>query len=267
MTRAKFAIGQLSDPDLLTPPAASTQQWLFVTAALVAPALLAPTAIDSLFRTWGRGLFPIGTIIPPAAMILISFLFWQRVAPLPRSTEHMPSVGIALGFVFGAFAAGANLLLVDSASIAQTRAGWFELETFVVALQLLLVVPLAEEAAFRGIFYRRLRERCNPLAATLISSALFAAFHGGGTATIYAFILAITLALTYELTGSLVAPFIIHSMYNAVPFWAYYSSAQTPTTPGPIWLALALLSLAFSLVCRQAATIVEDPTLQPSSEH
>jgi len=262
-----FEIGQLSHPDILetAAPSPSRNEWLLVTAALVAPPLLAPTAIDNLFRYWGRGLFPIGSIIPPAAMILISFLFWQRVAPLPGSKTRSRSIAIALGFVFGVFAAATNLLLVDSASIAQTRAGWFELETFVVAIQLLFVVPLAEEAAFRGVFYRRLRERCNPLAATVISAILFAAFHGGGGAAVYAFVLGLVLAITYERTGSLISPFIIHSMYNAVPLGLLLIRAN-PDDTSPIWLALALLSLAFTLICRKAANILADSPLQSPTE-
>ncbi|MDR0326251.1 MAG: CPBP family intramembrane metalloprotease [Oscillospiraceae bacterium] len=81
-----------------------------------------------------------------------------------------------------------------------------------------VVVPLAEEAVFRGLSFRFLRRGFSlPIAITL-QAALFAVFHGSTVQMIYAFPVGIVLGLVYARCGTLAAPIILHMAVNAVSF-------------------------------------------------
>ena len=94
-----------------------------------------------------------------------------------------------------------------------------------VVIAVTVLAPLGEEWLFRGLFFRSLRDglaRWMPLtpAASLgaaLSSLLFAQVHtndGQTTQWPALFIMGILLALTYEWTGSLLAPMLVHALNN-----------------------------------------------------
>ncbi|MFV0600987.1 MAG: lysostaphin resistance A-like protein [Brachymonas sp.] len=122
-----------------------------------------------------------------------------------------------------------------------------------MVLAVTVLAPLGEEWLFRGLFFRSLRDglaRWMPLTlaaciGTALSSLLFALVHtGDGQMTQWPalFIMGMLLALTYEWTGSLLAPMLVHALNNmfallgtlAVPgvqlsgSWVFFLVASAP---------------------------------------
>ncbi|MCD8075823.1 MAG: CPBP family intramembrane metalloprotease [Lachnospiraceae bacterium] len=77
-----------------------------------------------------------------------------------------------------------------------------------------LLVPVAEELIFRGLVYERMRTRLCKRQAVFFSALLFALYHGNPIQMIYAFPMAMLLALLYEQSGCLVAPVLFHMGAN-----------------------------------------------------
>lgn len=106
-----------------------------------------------------------------------------------------------------------------------------EVFLLLVPLSFLLVGP-GEELLFRGLVQGILRETLHPTRAIVLASALFASIHlfslTGEGKLVYisvAFVLAIVLGATYEYTGNLTVPAVIHAAYNAVQFAGAYLTA------------------------------------------
>lgn len=76
------------------------------------------------------------------------------------------------------------------------------------------VIPLAEELMFRGILYKRYRERQNFWYSAICSSVLFSFMHVSITQMLYTFLLGLMLAYVYEKFGSFSAPFVLHVFFN-----------------------------------------------------
>lgn len=75
--------------------------------------------------------------------------------------------------------------------------------------------PLTEEFIFRGYLYGVIRRYFGVLPALLFTSAFFALIHLNVPAILPLFVLAIGLTLAYEVTGSLLAPMLMHALFNA----------------------------------------------------
>lgn len=101
---------------------------------------------------------------------------------------------------------------------------------------MLFVVGPSEELLFRGVVQGRLREVFGPITAIGITSLAFAGMHGfalvGGSTV--GNILALTLLLSpalvlgasYEYTGNIVVPAVIHGVYNStLVFFLYVAVA------------------------------------------
>ena len=84
-----------------------------------------------------------------------------------------------------------------------------------IAISAIIVAPVAEEIVFRGYIYTTTKRFSSRFFATLLSSLLFAVVHFNITALIPLLFLAIILALSYELSGSLWAPISIPARFNA----------------------------------------------------
>jgi hypothetical protein len=77
-----------------------------------------------------------------------------------------------------------------------------------------LIGPLGEEIFFRGFAYTAFRRRFGPAAAAVASAALFAVVHLNPMALIPIFLMGLVLAVLYERTGTLAAPFALHAVNN-----------------------------------------------------
>lgn len=84
-------------------------------------------------------------------------------------------------------------------------------------LAILIIAPIVEEFAFRGIIMTKLRKEYSSIVAIMISAILFGLIHlmtGSILIVLFAIIGGIIFGLSYEKTGTLFAPIIVHSIGN-----------------------------------------------------
>lgn len=82
-----------------------------------------------------------------------------------------------------------------------------------------VVSPLAEEIAFRGIIYNRMKKYFRtPLAAIVLSALLFGIYHGNFVQAVYGFCMGALLAYVYEVFGRFFYAFLFHAAANAAVY-------------------------------------------------
>ena len=85
-----------------------------------------------------------------------------------------------------------------------------------ISMTLLAIVgaPIVEELVFRGSLYRFLKFRMSKTSAVLISAGVFASIHSNLTGFFPLLILGIFLCLSYEISGNLKVPILMHAIFN-----------------------------------------------------
>jgi membrane protease YdiL (CAAX protease family) len=77
-----------------------------------------------------------------------------------------------------------------------------------------LAAPLCEEFIFRGLIFGGLRRSMGALPAMLVSAAVFAIVHPP-LSMLPVFVLGLLAAWSYERGQRLLAPMLVHALYNA----------------------------------------------------
>ena len=106
-----------------------------------------------------------------------------------------------------------SMLFVDN-TVAELAGDILDVPFFLMFLIMAVFGPFCEEMVFRGAFFRGFRRSGNIFGAILLSGLLFAFMHMNFNQAAYALLLGIMMALLAEATGSTVAPFIIHFIFN-----------------------------------------------------
>lgn len=145
---------------------------------------------------------------------------------------------LVLGGVVGAFVLSilGTLVLsavsVEGAPNQATELGQQDPTVFLLLIVgAFLVIGPCEELLFRGVVQRRLREDFGPVVAIGVAAALFAAIHffalnGPSLARLASVSVllfpSLVLGATYEYTGNLTVPILIHAIYDAIIFGLLY---------------------------------------------
>lgn len=111
-------------------------------------------------------------------------------------------------------------------------------------INLLIIAPISEEIALRGIVYTRVEKTTNAVVAIVISSLLFGLMHiaaGGIVLIIGAILMGALFGLIFYKTNSLLICFIAHSVANLPDFILY----DHPFFSNEM---LIILKIAFGLV-------------------
>ncbi|MGE5280438.1 MAG: lysostaphin resistance A-like protein [Deltaproteobacteria bacterium] len=106
---------------------------------------------------------------------------------------------------------------LDVAPIAASSLGF---------ILVLLLGPCFEELVFRGFLFPALRRRFSLTQAALLSSAVFALFHGYFFLFPYVFVLGVVLAFLYERRGNLIAPVVFHTLNNGIVLVLFFLSLK-----------------------------------------
>lgn len=122
------------------------------------------------------------------------------------------------------------------------------IETGLAIVTVVILAPLAEELIFRGFFYRLLKRKWGPLAATLISALVFAIIHGEPWYLFGLVGIGIVLALVYEVTGSVLACWITHMVHNGVSLSMMINSDQPTGQAQPLTLVDGLIGAGSLLI-------------------
>lgn len=79
-----------------------------------------------------------------------------------------------------------------------------------------VLAPVVEEILFRGMLLPALAKRFGVTAAVLVTAMVFSSIHAHVPSLVPLFILSASLSLAYLGTGSLVAPMVMHALFNSV---------------------------------------------------
>ena len=107
-----------------------------------------------------------------------------------------------------------NLLHIQTHFSNQVQEQLLSGSLIVQIIGLGMAAPLAEELIFRGLIYRRMRQLFPVWAAILLSALLFAVYHGNPIQMIFAFPMAVVLALGYEHGKVFIFPVLFHMGSN-----------------------------------------------------
>ena len=248
--------------DLLSDPGSDApdlpRRWAVLAPVIALAPLVTYRLLEFASASWTRtswGMVAEHTL-PPLAMLGVTLALWRRVPPLPgrlaRGAFGGVGVSVAVGVMLGTAAALMNLLLILTAR-AEGGQGVASIDPGAAALvvHVVLLAPLAEEVTFRGLIYRIFRQSMLPRSAILLSALIFGLMHVELGKAMWAFLLGLVAAAAYEQTRSLLTPFLIHGLFNAVPIGVAVLRAK-PDDTGPIWLVLAVVGVIFSVSARSA---------------
>jgi uncharacterized protein len=127
----------------------------------------------------------------------------------------------ALPLIFASSAVVSSLLHLNSESDSQPIVQLFEgitdpAKKIPIIVLAVVIAPLAEEFVFRGFLYGVTKRFAGSLPALIFSGAVFALVHLHLPSLLPLFLLACVLTFAYELTGSLIVPMAMHSLFNAI---------------------------------------------------
>jgi CAAX protease family protein len=105
-------------------------------------------------------------------------------------------------------------------------------ELILAFVTLVIVAPLAEELLFRGYLYGKLRKSVPIWVAMLIVSALFGLVHGQWNVAVDVFALSLVMCTLREITGSIWAGVLLHTMKNGLAFYLLFINPTLLTTMG-----------------------------------
>jgi membrane protease YdiL (CAAX protease family) len=127
----------------------------------------------------------------------------------------------ALPLIFASSAVISNLLHVNTQKDSQPIMQLFErvsepTKKIPIIVLAVVIAPLAEEFFFRGFLYGVLKRYAGALPALVFTGVAFAVIHLHVPSLLPLFLLACVLTLAYEMSGSLLVPMAMHSLFNAI---------------------------------------------------
>jgi hypothetical protein len=187
-----------------------------------------------LGNAWGTTVAQIVTLQVYMVLLIILCLWFRPVteppiALRPSGTQHaIASVGIwiatvaaivlfyfCLGSIFGSVAQVATHITAF-ATDAKRLQGQPTPAWIIAIVRGCLIVPIFEEAFFRGVLLSWLRTHLNVHRAIFVMAAIFALMHGSLVVAPYVFIFAIVLGYVRVRTGSTFNTIIMHSLNNVI---------------------------------------------------
>lgn len=108
----------------------------------------------------------------------------------------------------------ASKIDVTSESYQRVQEMFYAPSLLVQFIVLVLLSPICEELIYRGLVYKRLREKNSFIRAALLSSLIFSVIHGNLVQMFYAFCMGMFLCFLMERFGNLKASMIAHVFMN-----------------------------------------------------
>lgn len=120
--------------------------------------------------------------------------------------------------------------------------------------------PLGEELLFRGVLFRRMRTWCGFLPAAVITSLIFALFHGNILQGAYGFFMGMIFAFGYERLRTIWVPVWMHAAANGMSVLATeYAGFRNILAAGPVFgMAAGLFTAAAALILLGRLTAGQD---------
>ncbi len=219
--KARDQLPYLLDPDASPPPRVSLSDGLI--AAMVFFVIQAVVALIAAKihggRLTGAAMLVAFSIAGGLTYLLMRWVYARaKTEDVPRvfGARGRPLLGIVGGLITGLLAAG-YLYIIDTTGLLQEatrdRGVFIEPGWWVLPLAL-IAAPLFEEFIFRGLIFGGLRRSFGVWPAALASAAVFAIVHPA-ISMVPVFLMGVGAALVYERTRRLLAPMLLHAVYNA----------------------------------------------------
>ena len=184
--------------------------WAILAGVLPMPDLSEP----AVWRLWAE-------IMPLLAIVFFTLIFWliEKKNVKLHLTDN-PTNGALLGIVMGVLWLAIPTLLMYITKCIHFD-GMNEVKLFPVWMLAAFLNVIMQELLVRGYLYQMLKQKHNIVAAIIVTTALFTACHGGAfEAGIIPVVNVITMSLfmtaVLEYSGSLVAPIIMHFLWNGI---------------------------------------------------
>lgn len=219
--KARDQLPYLLDPAVTPPARVSTADGLIAAMLLFVLQAVLMLALGELAKADpGQArlvAFGVGGMLVYAIMRLVYWLGKTGGVPVMLAGPPARTLGWGLGAGLAAGALGLcylylagrwQLLQHALPSGATLEAHWLFLLAAVAA-------PLCEEFIFRGLIFGGLRRSLGLMPGMLMSAALFAIVHPP-VLMLPMFVLGLGTAYVYDKTRSLLAPMLVHAIYNAV---------------------------------------------------
>ena len=168
----------------------------------------------AIWRLWAE-------IMPLLAIVFFTLIFWliEKKNVKLHLTDN-PNNGALLGIVMGVLWLAIPTLLMYIIKSLHFD-GMNEVKLFPVWMLAAFLNVIMQELLVRGYLYQMLKQKHNIVAAIIVTTALFTACHGGAfEAGIIPVVNVITMSLfmtaVLEYSGSLVAPIIMHFLWNGI---------------------------------------------------
>jgi hypothetical protein len=140
----------------------------------------------------------------PIPLIGKSFFYFLAVIPIL----------LGVGYVWPIVLEFFNLPLEPQDLVSQVAGMSISPMFLAIAFLAVVLAPLSEELFFRAFLYRSLKGYMSPTMAAIVSSVFFAGMHFNWHSFLPLFVLGFWLCRTYQKTGNLWAPIILHAFFN-----------------------------------------------------
>lgn len=108
-------------------------------------------------------------------------------------------------------------------------------------IDIAIIAPIAEEIAFRGLCYGRMRKVMPMWLAALVSAVVFGIAHGNLISFTFTVVLGYIMAVLLEKTGSLYVTIAIHIGFNATSYLVDYLTDKYNS----VWIYLSFFIISF----------------------
>jgi membrane protease YdiL (CAAX protease family) len=162
--------------------------------------------------------------------------FWTTLGWRRLDTGGLLPVVAYGGFILGGFALAAMVAVLDSAFPAKKALPIEDLlknpsTAALFMLTAVLLAPLVEETVFRGYLFPVCVRSFGISGGILATGTIFGLLHsfqlwGGWWQIVFLIVVGIVLTVTRAITGTVVASYLIHASYNALPVIAYIAATH-----------------------------------------
>lgn len=194
--------------------------------------------------------------------ILVSPILYYFYSADQNHRGHPPLTRFKLNgsliyiLIFGASLCIFGNYMVDAFRLTERSVSYKEAENNLYSasypLQILasgILIPFTEEIIFRGLGFAALREKLPFWLSAALSAALFGLYHGNLPQGVYAFLIGLAVAWLYEISGTLLAPYLFHVSANLLSLSIMNTGRLNTLIRADRKPVLAAVSAAVSVIC------------------
>ena len=184
--------------------------WAVLTSILP----LSSSGEPAIWRLWAE-------IMPLLAIIAFTLIFWL----IERKNVELhlfdnPVKGMVLGVITGIVWLAVPVLVMYIAKIIHFD-GTNSIKLFPVWLSAAFLNVIMQELLVRGYLYQMIKQKHNIVAATIVTTVLFTALHGGAfeagvVPVLNVLTMSLLMTVVLEYSGSIIAPIIMHFLWNGI---------------------------------------------------